>query len=65
LQLRLAAVYRLALQDLQIDHLQHFFRIAAVLAATAQRPAKTGRMKLFKFRFELRDIHPREPVSEY
>src|ERR1043165_4275429 len=41
LQLRLAAVYRLALQDLQVEHLQHFFRVAAVLAATTRRPAKT------------------------
>src|ERR1700752_2458189 len=65
LQLRFASEDGLTLQDLQVNHLQHFFGVTRVLATTTQRPAKTGRMKFFKFRFELRNLHSREPCSEY
>jgi len=57
LQLALTAIDGLALKYFQIDHLQHFLGVAVIVAATAQRPAETGLMKLFEFRFKLRDFH--------
>ena len=57
LQLALTAIDGLALKYFQIDHLQNFLGFAVVVTATAQRPAETGRMKLFEFRFKLWDFH--------
>ena len=51
LQFAFAPIKRLALKNLQIDRLQNVLGHCSVMAATTQRPAKTGAMKSFKLRF--------------
>ena len=65
LQFALTSIDGLALKDFQLDRLQYFLGVAAVMATAVQRPAETGLMKLFEFRFKLRDFHPRSCSASF
>jgi len=53
LHTRLAAITRLALQNLQVNRLQNFFGLRVIAPATVQRPAEAGFMQSFEFCFEI------------
>src|SRR4051812_40176127 len=56
LQLAVTAIDGFALQDFQVNRLQNFFSVGAVVLATSESPAVTGLMKSFEFRFQFREL---------